>query len=38
MPSIMIDGRPVPKSMKPQLVGDGVVLNGDGGSHSIVVG
>jgi hypothetical protein len=37
MPSIMIYGRPVPKSMKPQLVGDGVVLNGDGGSHSIVV-
>ena len=34
-PSIAINGRPSPRD--PQFRGEGVVLNGDGGSHTIVV-
>ncbi|CZR51983.1 related to alpha-L-rhamnosidase A [Phialocephala subalpina] len=37
-PSISIDGRPVPKSLNPQIVNNAVVLSAiGGGSHSIVV-
>jgi len=37
MPNISVDGIPVPKSMKPQLVGEGVMMTGEGGSHTIVI-
>ncbi|TVY83207.1 hypothetical protein LSUE1_G001690 [Lachnellula suecica] len=36
-PSIEVDGKPVPRTMIPQLVGDGVVLSVDGGEHAIEV-
>jgi hypothetical protein len=37
LPSITVDGRPVSRDMNPQLQGDGILLNGAGGSHTIVV-
>jgi hypothetical protein len=36
-PFITIDGHTVPASMKPQLVGNGIAMNAQGGSHKIVV-
>jgi hypothetical protein len=36
-PSIQIDGQAVPRGLNPQLVGDGVVLDADGGEHVIEV-
>lgn len=36
-PLITIDGRSIPASMKPQLVGNGITLNTQGGTHKIAV-
>ena len=36
-PDIAIDGKPVPRNMNPSIEGSGVVLNGQGGQHTIVV-
>ncbi|KAE9380306.1 glycoside hydrolase family 78 protein [Stipitochalara longipes BDJ] len=37
-PSVTLDGRPVLEKSQSQLLGDSILLNGVGGSHTIVVG
>ncbi|KAF4624323.1 hypothetical protein G7Y89_g13849 [Cudoniella acicularis] len=36
-PSISIDGRPVPGTMSPRIVGASVILDVDGGEHVVIV-